>query len=48
MTTPDYDFLVSTIAPAMNEEGNIDEFIDELSTRDEAERLASSGFDEEE
>jgi peptide chain release factor 1 len=28
-------------------EGNIDEFIDELSTRDEAERLASSGFDEE-
>ncbi len=27
-------------------EGNIDEFIDELSTRDEAERLASSGFDE--
>jgi peptide chain release factor 1 len=29
-------------------EGNIDEFIDELSTRDEAERLASSGFDEEE
>ena len=29
-------------------EGNIDEFIDELSTRDEAERLASSGFDEDE
>ena len=29
-------------------EGDIDEFIDELSTRDEAERLASSGFDEEE
>ncbi len=29
-------------------EGNIDEFIDELSTRDEAERLASSGFDDEE
>jgi peptide chain release factor 1 len=28
-------------------EGNIDEFIDELSTRDEAERLASSGFEEE-
>ena len=28
-------------------DGNIDEFIDELSTRDEAERLASSGFDEE-
>jgi peptide chain release factor 1 len=28
--------------------GNIDEFIDELSTRDEAERLASSGFDEDE
>jgi peptide chain release factor 1 len=27
-------------------EGNIDEFIDELSTRDEAERLASSGFNE--
>jgi peptide chain release factor 1 len=27
--------------------GGIDEFIDELSTRDEAERLASSGFDEE-
>jgi len=27
-------------------EGAIDEFIDELSTRDEAERLASSGFDE--
>ena len=27
-------------------EGNINEFIDELSTRDEAERLASSGFDE--
>lgn len=29
-------------------EGAIDEFIDELSTRDEAERLASSGFDDEE
>lgn len=29
-------------------EGNIDEFIVELSTRDEAERLASSGFDDEE
>lgn len=29
-------------------EGYIDLFIDELSTRDEAERLASSGFDEEE
>jgi peptide chain release factor 1 len=29
-------------------EGSIDEFIDELSTRDEAERLASSGFDEDE
>jgi peptide chain release factor 1 len=27
-------------------EGEIDEFIDELATRDEAERLASSGFDE--
>jgi len=27
-------------------EGEIDEFIDELSQRDEAERLASSGFDE--
>jgi peptide chain release factor 1 len=29
-------------------EGNIDEFIDELSARDEAERLSSSGFDEDE
>lgn len=29
-------------------EGGIDEFIDELSTRDEAERLSSSGFDDEE
>ncbi len=29
-------------------EGDIDFFIDELSTRDEAERLASSGFDEDE
>jgi len=29
-------------------EGDIDEFIVELSTRDEAERLASSGFDDEE
>jgi len=29
-------------------EGYIDLFIDELSTRDEAERLASSGFDEDE
>jgi peptide chain release factor 1 len=29
-------------------EGNIDEFIDELSQRDESERLASSGFDEDE
>lgn len=29
-------------------EGDIDEFIVELSTRDEAERLASSGFDEDE
>ena len=28
--------------------GDIDQFIDELSTRDEADRLASSGFDEEE
>jgi len=28
-------------------DGNIDEFIDELSTRDEAERLAASGVDEE-
>lgn len=28
--------------------GNIDEFISELSTRDEAARLASSGFDDEE
>jgi peptide chain release factor 1 len=27
-------------------EGNIDEFIDELSQRDEAERLASSGFED--
>jgi len=27
-------------------DGNIDEFIDELSTRDEAERLAASGIDE--
>jgi len=27
-------------------DGNIDEFIDELSTRDEAERLAASGVDE--
>jgi peptide chain release factor 1 len=29
-------------------DGNIDEFIGELSTRDEAERLASSGFEDEE
>ncbi|GAB4504193.1 MAG: peptide chain release factor 1 [Anaerolineales bacterium] len=29
-------------------EGDLDFFIDELSTRDEAERLASSGFDEDE
>ena len=29
-------------------DGNIDEFIDELSTRDEADKLASSGFDDEE
>jgi len=29
-------------------EGNIDEFIDELSQRDEADRLATSGFDEDE
>ena len=29
-------------------EGGIDEFIDELAQRDEAERLASSGFDEDE
>ncbi len=29
-------------------DGEIDEFISELSTRDEAERLSSSGFDEEE
>lgn len=29
-------------------EGDIDGFIDELSTRDEAERLTSSGFDDEE
>jgi peptide chain release factor 1 len=29
-------------------DGGIDEFIDELSTRDEADRLASSGFEEEE
>ena len=29
-------------------EGNIDEFIVELSTRDEAERLSSSGFDDDE
>lgn len=29
-------------------DGNIDEFISELSTRDEAERLASSGFEDEE
>jgi len=28
--------------------GDIDQFIDELSTRDEADRLASSGFDDEE
>lgn len=28
-------------------DGNIDEFIDELSTRDEAERLAASGMDDE-
>ena len=27
-------------------EGNIDEFIDELSTRDEAERLAAVGLDD--
>jgi peptide chain release factor 1 len=29
-------------------DGSIDQFIDELSTRDESERLASSGFDEDE
>jgi len=29
-------------------DGSIDQFIDELSTRDEADRLASSGFDDEE
>lgn len=29
-------------------DGDIDQFIEELSTRDEADRLASSGFDEEE
>jgi len=29
-------------------DGKIDEFIDELSTRDEADKLANSGFDEEE
>jgi peptide chain release factor 1 len=29
-------------------DGAIDQFIDELSTRDEADRLASSGFDDEE
>ena len=29
-------------------DGKIDEFIEELSTRDEADRLASSGFDDEE
>ena len=29
-------------------EGYIDMFIDDLATRDEAERLASSGFDEDE
>jgi peptide chain release factor 1 len=29
-------------------DGSIEQFIDELSTRDEADRLASSGFDEEE
>jgi hypothetical protein len=29
-------------------DGAIDQFIDELSTRDEADRLASSGFEEEE
>ena len=35
-----YDFTVSTIAPAMNEEGNIDEFC-----RQYAEMLASAPFD---
>jgi len=29
-------------------DGKIDEFIDELSTREEADKLASSGFDDEE
>jgi hypothetical protein len=29
-------------------DGSIDQFIDELSTRDEADRLASSGFEDEE
>jgi peptide chain release factor 1 len=29
-------------------DGYIDEFIDELSSRDEADRLSSSGFDNEE
>jgi hypothetical protein len=29
-------------------DGSIDQFIEELSTRDEADRLASSGFDDEE
>jgi peptide chain release factor 1 len=28
-------------------EGNIDQFIEELSTRDEAERLSATGVDEE-
>jgi peptide chain release factor 1 len=29
-------------------DGSIDQFIDELSTRDEADRLASTGFEDEE
>ena len=36
---PRYDFLVSTIVPAMNEEGNIDEFC-----RQYAEMLESAPF----
>lgn len=40
MKKPTYDFKVSTIAPAMNEEGNIDEFC-----RQYAEMLAHAPFD---
>jgi hypothetical protein len=29
-------------------DGSIDQFIEELSTRDEADRLASSGFEDDE